>query len=124
MRCTERKRIRLSRLMFALLLFCGILIIGISCSSSEYVSEKMDIALQQKIRDMEKNNGDEIIRFNGKTDREINDELKGKLESTGIKTESIIKDIFTASGNKESIKKLTLLDFIVYLEIAKELELK
>jgi hypothetical protein len=84
----------------------------------------MDVALQQRIRDIEKNNGDEIIQFNGKADSEISDELKTKLEATGIKTESIIKDIFTASGDKESIKKVTLLDFIVYLEIAKELELK
>ena len=50
--------------------------------------------------------------------------MKTTLESTGIKTESIVQDIFTASGDIESIKKLTLLDFVTYLELVKKLDLK
>lgn len=115
---------RVSGILLSFLLLSGIIIIGVTCSSTEYIPGKMDTALQQKIRDTEKENGDDIIKFAGKTNKEINDEMKTKLESAGIKTESIIKDIFTASGNAESIKKVTLLDFVVNLEIAKNLDLK
>jgi hypothetical protein len=115
---------RAAGILLSLFFLAGIAMIGMSCSSSEYIPGKMDTALQQKIRETEKENEDEIIKFAGKTSKEINDEMKTKLESTGIKTESIIKDIFTASGNAESIKKVTLLDFVINLEIAKKLELK
>lgn len=100
-----------------------VLIVGCS-SSSEYASEKMDTPLQQKIRQLEKEDLYAIVQFTGKTNAPISDEMKTTLESTGIKTESIVKDIFTASGNIESIKKLTLLDYVTYLELVKKLDHK
>ena len=107
-----------------LILSIGIPILIVSCSSSEYIPEKMDTPLQQKIHQLEKENPNEIIQFTGKTSIPISDEIKTKLQSTGIVTESIMQDIFTASGNIESIKKLTLLEFVTYLELAKKLYLK
>lgn len=96
-----------------------------SCSSSaEYIPEKMDTPLQQRIRQLEKEDPNAIIQFAGKTNQSINEEIIAELKLTGITTESIIEDIFTASGNVESIKKVSLLDFIVFLEIAKELDIK
>jgi len=111
---------------FRILIFIlfGIPILIVSCSSSEYIPEKMDTLLQQKIRQLEKENPNEIIQFTGKTNIPISDKIKTELQSTGITTESIVKDIFTASGNIESIKKLTLLEFVTYLELAKKLDLK
>ena len=107
-----------------LILSLGIPILIVSCSSSEYIPGKMDTPLQQKIRQLEKENPNEIIQFTGKTNIPISDKIKTELQSTGITTESIVKDIFTASGNIESIKKLTLLEFVTYLELAKKLDLK
>lgn len=107
------------------ILSIGIPVLIVSCSSSsEYISEKMDTSLQQKIRQLEKEDPSTIVQFTGKTIAPISDEMKTTLESTGIKTESIVKDIFTASGNIESIKKLTLLDYVTYLELVKKLDLK
>ncbi len=96
-----------------------------SCSaSSEFKPEKMDTPLKQKIQQLEKGNTNEIIQFTGKTNTPITAEIKAKLQSVGITTESAIEDIFTASGNVESIKKASLLDFIVFMEIAKKLDIK
>ena len=106
------------------LFFC-LPVMNISCSSSsEYIPEKMDTPLQQRIRQLEKEDPNAIFQFAGKTNRSINEVMIAKLKSTGITTESIIEDIFTASGNAESIKKVSLLDFIVFLEIAKKLDIK
>jgi hypothetical protein len=101
-----------------------ILIVGCSSSSSEYKPEKMDTPLQQKIRELDKDNTNTIIQFTGKTSMPINDEMTTKLKSTGLTIESIISDIFTASGTTESIKKITMYDFVVYLELAQKLNIK
>jgi predicted PurR-regulated permease PerM len=114
----------ISIVALALLLLCSPFIV-IGCSSSaEYIPEKMDAPLQQRIRQLENEDPNAIIQFAGKTNPSINEEMIAKLKSTGITTESIIEDIFTASGNAESIKKVSLLDFIVFLEIAKKLDIK
>jgi predicted PurR-regulated permease PerM len=105
-------------------LLIGISIMNISCSSTDYILEKMESSLHQRIIYIEKENPDAIVQFAGKSDKIINDEMKKQLESTGATVESIIQDIFTASGKAESIKKTSLLEFIVYLEIAKNLDLK
>ncbi len=102
-------------------LFVSIPLMILACSSSsEYMPEKMDTPLQQKIRQLEKEDPNAIILITGKTSTPITEEIITRIKSTGITTESIIQDIFTASGNAESIKKITLLDFIVFLEIAKK----
>jgi predicted PurR-regulated permease PerM len=114
----------ISIVTLTLLLLCSPFIV-IGCSSSaEYIPEKMDTPLQQRIRQLEKEDPNAIIQFAGKTNQSINEDMIAKLKSTGITTESIIEDIFTASGNAESIKKVSLLDFIVFLEIAKKLDIK
>ncbi len=105
-------------------LFVSIPLMILACSSSsEYMPEKMDTPLQQKIRQLEKEDPNAIILITGKTSTPITEEIITRIKSTGITTESIIQDIFTASGNVESIKKITLLDFIVFLEIAKKLDI-
>lgn len=109
--------------VFLILFFIPILMVCCS-SSAEYIAEKMDTPLQQRINQLEKDNPDEIIRFAGKTNRPIIEEMTAKLKSTGITIESIVEDIFTASGNSESIKKVSLLDFVVFLEIARRLDIK
>jgi hypothetical protein len=97
---------------------------NIGCSSADYIPEKMESSLHQRIIYLEKEDPNAIVQFAGKSDKNINDEMKKKLESTGATIESVIQDIFTASGKAESIKKTSLLDFIVYLEIAKNLDIK
>lgn len=105
------------------LLAATVILAGCS-SSAEYIPEKMDTPLQQRIRQLEKDDPNAIIQFAGKTNQSINEKMIAELKQTGITTESIVEDIFTASGNAESIKKVSLLDFIVFLEIAKKLDIK
>lgn len=103
----------------------AVTVILAGCSSSaEYIPEKMDTPLQHRIRQLDKDDPNAIIQFAGKTNQPINEKMIAELKQTGITTESIIEDIFTASGNVESIKKVSLLDFIVFLEIAKRLDIK
>lgn len=103
----------------------GITIMSISCASSaEYIPEKLESPLHQRILHLEKEEPDALIQFAGKSNSTINNDMKKQLESAGLSVETIIKDIFTASGNAESIKKTTLLDFVVFLEIAKKLNIK
>lgn len=105
--------------------FCLLSFIINGCSSStEYIPEKMDTPLKQKIRQLEKDAPETVIGFAGKTNQSINEDMITQLKSTGITMGSIINDIFTASGNVDNIKKVSRLDFIVFLEIAKELDIK
>lgn len=95
------------------------------CSSmTEYIPEKIDSPLHQRILFLEKEEPEALIQFMGKTSSVLNDKMKSGLESTGITIETIVRDVFTASGNIKSIKKSTLLDFVVFLEMAQKLELK
>jgi hypothetical protein len=122
----KSKKMKSALLMFLLILSLpGITIMSIGCASSaEYIPEKLETPLHQRILYLEKEEPDILIQFAGKSNTSINDEMKKKLESAGLLIETIIRDIFTASGNAESIKKTTLLDFVVFLEIAKKLDIK
>lgn len=117
-------RIILSSLSFAFLLF-GIPLMNVSCAcSSEFVPEKMDAPLQQKIRSMESEDSIVAIQFTGRTSSEITPEMKKELESTGITIESTVQNIFTAKGTTSAVKKVTMYDYVVYLEMARTLDLK
>lgn len=111
--------------LFAFATLGGVLILLTACSSSaKYNSTKMDTSLNQKILSVEKENPDLIIQFTGKTNEVINDQMKKELQDTGINIETVVSDIFTANGKVSSIKKASLLDFVVYLELVKKLDIK
>ncbi len=110
--------------VYSFVLIATSFLLNFSCSSSKYISEKLETALQQEIRKFEKDNSLAAIQFKGKTNSSINEEMKSKLLETGISIESVIGDIFTASGSVESIKKTTLPEFVVFLESAKQMDLK
>lgn len=107
-----------------LISFGGVLLLNGCAASAEYNSSKMDTSLNQKITSLEKEDSDTIINFTGKTRGSINDQMKSELEGTGINIETAVGDIFTANGDVESVKKVSLLDFVVYLELAKKLDIK
>ncbi len=97
----------------------------INCSgSNDYSPEKMDTALQQKITNLENTDPDAPVQFLGKCSTAVDAEMEAKLRSTGISVESIVKDIFTATGTVEGVKKVSALDFVVSLELARRLEIK
>jgi|WetSurMetagenome_2_1015567.scaffolds.fasta_scaffold24790_3 hypothetical protein len=111
--------------LFAFATLTGILIFLTTCSSSaKYNSTKMDASLNQKILSLEKEDPNIIIQFTGKTSVVINDQMKKEIQDKGIKIETIVSDIFTANGTVKSIKEISLLDYIVYLELVKNLEIK
>ena len=103
----------------------GVLILLTACASSaKYNSSKMDTSLNQKILSLEKEDPNIIVQFTGKTNVVINDQIKKELQETGINIESVVGDIFTANGTVSSIKKTSLLDYVVYLELVKNLDIK
>jgi len=111
--------------LFAFATLTGTLIFLTACSSSaKYNSTKMDTSLNQKILSLEKEDPNIIIQFTGKTSVVINDQMKKEIQDTGIKIETIVSDIFTANGTVKSIKEISLLDYVVYLELVKNLEIK
>ena len=111
--------------LFALATLTGILIFLTACSSSaKYDSTKMDTSLNQKILSLEKEDSNITIQFTGKTNVVINDQMKKELQETGINIETVVSDIFTANGTVSSIKKTSLLDYVVYLELVKNLDIK
>ena len=110
--------------LFALATLTGILIFLTACSSSaKYDSTKMDTSLNQKILSLDKEDSDITIQFTGKTNAVINDQMKKELQETGINIETVVSDIFTANGTVSSIKKTSLLDYVVYLELVKNLDI-
>jgi maltose-binding protein MalE len=112
-------------ILFAFATLGGVLIFLSACSSSaEYSSAKMDTSLNQKILSLEKEDPTILIQFTGKTNEVINDQMKKELHGTGINIETVVSDIFTANGTVSSIKKTSLLDFVVYLELVKKLDIK
>ncbi len=110
--------------VFLFVLIAASFLLNTGCSSSKYIPEKLEAALQQEINKYEKESSDASIQFKGKTNGSINNDMESKLRETGISVESVIGDIFTATGNVESIKKTTLLEFVVFLETAKQMDLK
>ncbi len=109
----------------AILVLGGASIFLTACAASaEYAPEKMDSPLNQKIRSLDNENSETSIQFTGKTNGVINEQMKKELQDTGIIIETVAGDIFTASGTTSSIKKVSLLDFVVYLELVKKLDIK
>lgn len=111
--------------LFSFAILGGLVILLNGCAASaEYSPEKMDSPLNQKIRSMDDENSDMSIQFTGKAKDVVNEQMKKELQDAGINIETVAGDIFTANGTAGSIKKASLLDFIVYLELAKKLDLK
>lgn len=102
----------------------GVLLLNGCAASAEYNPSKMDTSLNQKITSLEKENPDSVIQFTGKTSENIDEQMKSELEGTGIIVETTAGDIFTAYGDINSIKKVSMIDFIVSLELVKKLDIK
>ena len=65
--------------------------------------DKLDAALIQKILENEKNKSNDKIEFIGVCGKEIDDQLRKDIESTGVEINSISNDIFTGRGTSTSI---------------------
>lgn len=89
-----------------------------SCSNTQYVFEKMDTPLIQKINELEELNSNKLISFLGKTNKIIDEEMKLELADTGILIETLAGDIFTAKGNRLQISELSRKDCIEKLELS------
>lgn len=108
-----------------LISFGGVLLFNGCSASDEFNPSKMDTSLNQKIAQLEKeDNPEAIIQFTGKTSTDINEQVKSGLEGTGIIIETVAGNIFTANGTSAGVKKVSMLDYVVYLELAKKLDIK
>ncbi len=89
-----------------------------SCNHNQYKIEKMDHALIQEINSLDKDKSDKLISIIGKTILEINDNIKEEIASSGVVIETVAGNIFTASGDRCGISKLSRQDFIEKLELS------
>ncbi len=122
MKKSTKKILSTFSLMFMLL---GLPMLNINCSgSAEFMPEKMDTPLQQKIRSVEEDNSNSIIQFTGKTKEDMSSEMKKELESKGIIISSVVTNIFTASGTASAIKEISNCEFVIYMELARTLDIK
>jgi len=97
----------------------GIIFSLCSCySSAPYYETKMDVQLKEKIESLEQDNSAEIISVIGKADRTISEEMKKQMTMQNVYVESVINNLFTASGNHQAIKHLAGLDFINYISLS------
>jgi len=97
----------------------GIIFALYSCAPSvPYFETKMDVKLKQKIAFLERDNSTEIISIIGKADKSISEEMKEQMIEQNVKVESVINNLFTASGNYKAIKNLAGLGFINYISLS------
>lgn len=104
--------------MQKILMFLSTCLLLMSCSSTNYIFEKMDSPLIQKINELEKDNSHIVISFLGKTNKTIDDVMKAELVKTGIVIETITGDIFTAKGDRLQIAELSQKACIEKLELS------
>jgi len=101
---------------YFLILITGVIMSG--CNSSQYVYEKMDPAMIERINELEKEESNQIISFLGKTTTDIDEGVKLDLANTGIIVETVAGNIFTAKGNRKQIANLSMKKWIVKIELS------
>lgn len=90
-----------------------------ACSSSRRsVKDKFDAPMRQKLSVIEKNGGDESIKFFGKCSHSIDGEMRKSLENSGVKIETVVGDIFTGAGTPGQIRRLAALDFVTQVNLS------
>lgn len=92
-----------------------------SCSSSQKLSsEKFDTPLRQKLVQVQESGSEELIQVIGKCAEPINDEMRESLAAIGITVNSVIGNIFTASGSAKQIREAAKLKFVSQLQLSVE----
>ena len=86
----------------------------------ELIESKINSALKIKLAEVARNSSSEKIQILGKCSEQISETMKVKLVETGADIQSVIGQIFTAEASAEEIKKLTNIDFVLYLELSVE----
>ena len=106
-----------------MLFFLSVFLFG--CANSGEVSmDKLDAALKQKISEYKNNGIKEEIRFIGICNKEINEQTRQDIKSTGVIVNSVSKDIFTGRGNYNSILKLSGKDYLTSLRAPREVKIQ
>ncbi len=100
---------------FSIVLLIIFLIMGCGAMNDDYQS-KLDPSLRIELSDESTKDSDEVIKFFGKCNTEISAEMRSQLEATGVSVQSVIKDIFTASGTRLQIIELAKLESVIRLE--------
>jgi hypothetical protein len=92
------------------------------CAHTQDISlAKLDPMLKQQVIEHKKSSSEELISFVGRSKTTIDSTLQNDIESTGIRINSILKNIFTGKGSYKSIIKLSAKDYIQSLEASKKL---
>ncbi|WKZ68785.1 MAG: hypothetical protein QY331_12570 [Melioribacteraceae bacterium] len=100
---------------FLFVLLPILLLIGCSTMNDDY-QNKLDQSLRMELSDSGNKDSEQKIQFLGKCNTEITDKMRTELEETGVSVESVIKDIFTATGTRKQIIELAKLESVIRLE--------
>lgn len=84
------------------------------------ISPKLDPRLRAALEGTLQTAADTPIDVLLKFKAPLTPEQQGELDNAGVKLQSTIGDIATASLTREAVRQVAQLDFVVYLQYAKE----
>lgn len=93
----------------------------LACASSHSNKpQKLDAPLQQKVEAAEKSGSEEPIQVLGKCSQPVSEEMRAQLAASGATINTVVGDIFTASGTARQIRKLAKHDRVIQLSLSAE----
>lgn len=93
----------------------------LSCvASKKSVEQKIAPQLLQKITAIEDSGLDEFINFTGICEVDLSYEMRNEIEYTGARIDKYSKNIFSAVGTTEQIRKAAQLSFIKQIKYREE----
>ena len=96
-----------------------------SVQTEEAVKRKLDPSILMQLKSLEKEEQlSKPLKIIVRTKGKINDFQEKQIEEAGLTISSILGDIFTATGPLPAVLKTAGFDFVIQIELSKELKQK
>jgi hypothetical protein len=105
------------RALLILMILAG-LIAGCGSEKAAIVESKLDPSLRQKLSELHMEENTEPLSIFGKCTQAIDANMRERLRDTGATVEAVTGDIFTARVSRETLAKVSQLDFILQLQLS------
>jgi hypothetical protein len=103
--------------LLILVILTGV-IAGCGSEKATIMESKLDPSLRQKLFELHMNENAEPLSIFGKCTQAIDANMHGRLRDAGATVEAVAGDIFTARVSRETLAKLSQLDFILQLQLS------
>jgi len=98
---------------------------GLSLQMEETVKRKLDPSILMELKSLEKEERlSEPLNIIVRTKAKMNDFQEKQIEEVGLTIHSILGDIFTATGSLSAVLRTASFDFVIQMELSKELKQK